>query len=171
MNRFAAILGNGPSRESYFHSDIEYDSIVGCNVPWTEVDYTIILDEEVVEAWSKDLNLIKCPAYFSRHAWEYIDRPLKARDKFADRFLGLVYPAPEYDTSGHVACSLLIKNGYDEIHVYGADSMWKDTLESRSHELFKNHPDQNSRAHINGWRNRWNHILDNNPQVKVEFIQ
>jgi hypothetical protein len=165
----AAILGNGPSRESYFDCNIKYDKVVGCNVPWTDVDYTIILDEEVVERWKNEPELITCGAYFSEHAWRHIESPLKAESFFEQYKLGLVKPLPEYDTSGHVACSLLIKHGYSEIHVYGADSVWSQTLESRSHQFFKNHPDVNSNPHIKGWRNRWNKLVDDHPQIRVEF--
>jgi hypothetical protein len=165
----AAILGNGPSRVSYFQNKIKYDTIVGCNIPWTDVDYTIILDEEVVARWKAEPNMIKVPAYFSVHSWEYIDRPLRAIEFFEPFKLGIVKPGKEFDTSGHVACSLLISKGYKEIDVYGADVMFSDTLESRSHDFFKNHPDPNSSAHIRGWRNRWQRIVEGNPDVIINF--
>ena len=164
----AAILGNGPSRESYHSSTTTYDTVVGCNVPWTSVDFTIILDEEVVQRWAREPNLITVPAYFSEHAWRETDA-IRKREFFQPYFKGLVKPLPEYDTSGHVACSLLINEGYKKIDVYGADVMFADTLESRSHEFFKNHPDTNSNAHIKGWRNRWKSILDNNPSCSIIF--
>lgn len=164
----AAILGNGPSRESYYNSDTQYDVVVGCNIPWTDVDFTVVLDEEVVQRWATEPTLINVPTYFSKHAWMETDA-IRKRDFFQPFFKGLVTPLPEYDTSGHVACSLLMKQGYTEIHVYGADVMFADTLESRSHQFFKNHPDPDSNAHIKGWRNRWQKLVDENPQIRVEF--
>jgi hypothetical protein len=165
----AAILGNGPSRESYFQSKTTYDLVVGCNVPWTTVDFTVVLDEEVVQRWAREPDLITFPTYFSEHAWRETDA-IKKRPFFEQYFKGIVKPLPEYDTSGHVACSLLIKLGYGEIHVFGADVMHTDTLESRSHQLFKNHPPTNSKKHMQGWRARWKTIVDDNPQTKVEFV-
>ena len=163
-----AVLGNGPSRESYFQSKLNYDIVVGCNVPWTEVDFTVVLDEEVVRYWAEYPDLITVPTYFSKHAWMETDA-IRKRSQFEQYFQGLVYPGPEYDTSGHVACSLLIKQGCDEIHVYGADVMFDDTLESRSHHLFKNHPDLDSKAHMQGWRKRWQKLVDINPNCCIMF--
>jgi hypothetical protein len=60
-----AVLCNGPSRFDYQPST-EYDYVIGCNVPWTDVDATVIVDEVVVERWSKQPDLNKLPAYFSR---------------------------------------------------------------------------------------------------------
>jgi hypothetical protein len=164
----AALLGNGPSKESYLASSIKYDILVGCNVPFTTVDFTVVLDEEVIWRWAREPDLITVPTYFSEHAWRETDA-IKKRPFFQQYFKGIVKPLPEYDTSGHVACSLLIKEGYKEIHVYGADVMFEDTLESASHKLFKNYPDLNSKAHMQGWRNRWNNLLDNNPNCSIIF--
>lgn len=166
----AAILGNGPSREAYYNHNTKYDIVVGCNVPWTDVDFTIVLDEEVIQRWRDEPDLITVPTYFSEHAWRETDT-YKKRPFFEQYFKGLVKPLPEYDTSGHVACSLLIKQGYNEIHVFGADVMFADTLESRSHEFFVNHPDVNSKHHMKGWRNRWQSILDNNPDCSIIFLE
>lgn len=164
----AAILGNGPSRFSYLTTEENYSVVAGCNVPWTAVDWTVVLDEEVIQRWATTPNLITVPTYFSKHAWMETDA-VRKRPQFEKYFLGLVYPGPEYDTSGHVAASLLIGMGYKEIHVYGADSQWDNTLESASHAMFKNHPDPNSSAHVKGWRNRWKQIQDGNPDVNIVF--
>jgi hypothetical protein len=164
----AALLCNGPSRFSYFNSEENYSVVAGCNVPWTNVDWTVILDEEVVQKWGDQPNLITVPAYFSKHAWMETDA-IRKRPQFEKYFLGLVYPGKEFDTSGHVATSVLIDKGYKEIHVYGADSQWHDTLESASHAMFTNHPDPDSNSHIQGWRNRWKKIQKSNPDVKIVF--
>lgn len=165
----AAILGNGPSHELYLQSSIKYDIVAGCNVPWTAVDFTVVLDTEVVQRWATEPDLITVPTYFSTWAWGETDA-IKKRPFFEQYFKGIVKPLPEYDTSAHNACSILIKEGYKEIHVYGADVMKTDTIESRSHKLFKNHPPNNSKKHILGWRARWKTIVDDNPQTKVEFV-
>ena len=163
-----AVLGNGPSRESYYQSTIKYDIVAGCNVPWTEVDFTVVLDEEVVQRWAVEPELISSPTYFSEHAWRETDA-IRKRNFFQPFLKGLVKPGPEFDTSGHIACSLLIKEGCNEIHVFGADVMFDDTLESRSHQFFKNYPDLNSKAHMQGWRNRWEKLVDNNPSCGIIF--
>lgn len=163
-----AVLGNGPSRLSYLKHVSEYDTVAGCNAPWTRVDWTVVLDEEVVQRWAREPDLITVPTYFSRHAWAETDA-IKKREFFKPFLIDLVYPAKEYDTSGHIACRILIKNGYTEIDLYGFDSYWKDTIESLSHNLFKNHPDPNSKKHYEGWRKMWNKIQEDNPGVKLNF--
>ena len=166
----AAILGNGPSRLKYFDNKIKYDIIAGCNVPWVNVDWTVVLDEEVVQKWAREPDLITVPTYFSRHAWAETD-VVKQRNYFKQFLIEIVIPGKTYDTSGHVASRILIKKGCTEIDLYGFDSWFEDTIESVSHTMFKNHPSENSSHHIKGWRNKWNEIMNNNPEVKLNFIK
>ena len=49
----AALLCNGPSR-SLFTSTNGYNYLIGCNVPWRQVDATVVLDVGVVQKWWKD---------------------------------------------------------------------------------------------------------------------
>lgn len=42
-----AVLGNGASR-NFFADPSRYDYLIGCNIPWTEVDANVIIDEEMV---------------------------------------------------------------------------------------------------------------------------
>lgn len=51
----AALLCNGPSRVA-FKSRLGYNYVIGCNIPWTEVDSTVIFDVEVLNhMWEKSL--------------------------------------------------------------------------------------------------------------------
>lgn len=89
-----AVLGNGPSRTS-FQNPGDYDLIIGCNVPWTEdVHCTVVVDEEIVNAWAKQPTLIKVPTYFSVKAWMQTDA-IRKRAFFQDYFAGLISVEPK----------------------------------------------------------------------------
>ena len=161
----AAVLCNGPSRILYTASP-EYAYVMGCNIPWTEVNATIVLDVGVVAKWWQ-YKLPNVPTWFSEHAW----RETKFRDRnyFMPTFLGLVKPLPEYDSSGHVACSKLIELGYDEIDIYGCDSWFSTDTSSHTHQYWDTRPSDTSK-HVEGWRKRWETIMAGNPNVKINFI-
>ena len=161
----AALLCNGPSR-SLFTSTNGYNYLIGCNVPWRQVDSTVVLDVGIVQNWWKN-KLPLVPTWFSEHAWR--ETKFKNREYFKDSFLGLVKPLPEYDSSGHVACSKLIELGYTEIDIYGCDSWFTSNTDSYTHQYNDTRPIDTSK-HIIGWRNRWNTIIANNTEVKITFI-
>ena len=161
----AALLCNGPSR-SLFTSTDGYNYLIGCNVPWRQVDSTVVLDVGMIQKWWKN-KLPPVPTWFSEHAWR--ETKFKNREYFKDSFLGLVKPLPEYDSSGHVACSKLIELGYDEIDIYGCDSWFTPTTDSYTHQYMDSRPRDTSK-HIVGWRKRWDTIIANNPKVKFNFI-
>jgi hypothetical protein len=165
----AAVLCNGPSRVDYRPST-EYNYVIGCNIPWTTVDATVVLDENVIERWSKQPDLIKVPVYFSRKAWMYTDE-IKKRDFFIPYMIEIIDILPEFDSSGHNAVSCMIRKGYTEIDIYGCDSWFEQTIVSYTHQYFKNLNPDDSKKHINGWRTRWNNIMAGSPEVKLNFIR
>ena len=161
----AAVLCNGPSRSLFVSTD-GYDYLIGCNIPWRQVDSTVVLDVGVVAKWHQ-YKLPNVPTWFSEHAWR--ETKFKDRDFFKDSFLGLVKPLPEYDSSGHVACSKVIELGYTEIDIFGCDSWFTSNTESATHRYWDTRP-SNTDKHVVGWRKRWNSIITNNPDVKINFI-
>jgi hypothetical protein len=55
-------------------------------------------------------------------------KPLKMVNEF-----NIVYELPyleKYVSAGHVATDWALNNGYDEIHLWGFDSIWADTQET-----------------------------------------
>ena len=161
----AAVLCNGPSRVA-FNSALGYNYVIGCNIPWTEVNSTVVLDIGVVQQWHKR-KLPNVPTWFSEHAWR--ETKFKDRNYFLSSFLGLVKPLPEYDSSGHVACSKVIELGYTEIDIYGCDSWFKPDTDSYTHQYVDGRPQDRSK-HIVGWRKRWETIITSHPEVKITFI-
>ena len=161
----AALLCNGPSR-SLFTSTDGYNYLIGCNVPWRQVDSTVVLDVGIVQNWWKN-KLPLVPTWFSEHAWR--ETKFKNREYFKDSFLGLVKPLPEYDSSGHVACSKLIELGYTEIDIYGCDSWFKNDTESFTHKYIDSRSSDMNK-HISVWRARWYEMTGNHPDVDFNFI-
>ena len=164
-----AVLCNGPSRVDYQPS-IEYNYVVGCNIPWTTVNATVIVDENVIDRWSKEPDLIKVPAYFSRKAWMYTDE-IKKRDFFTSYMIEIIDTLPDFDSSGHNAVKCMIRKGYTEIDIYGCDSWFEQTIVSYTHQYFKNLNADNDIKYVNGWRQRWNEIMVGSPEVKLNFIR
>lgn len=168
-----AILGNGPSR-SLYSPDKEYDYRIGCNIPWAVTDCTVIIDKDVMVAWSKNLDLIKCPAWLTNSAYSisgrmFVDHPakyLKTYLKQNDFIKGFKQHIAEH-SSGHLAAQIAIDLGYTEIDLYGFDSYYKNTMESYTLEHVKTIPSNR----VESWRNIWNGIISSNPNVVFNFIK
>jgi hypothetical protein len=165
----AALLCNGPSREDFLQTSDAYDFIMGCNAPWyTAANATVIVDEIMVRKWFNTPELIKCNAYFSRKAWIYAGEP-QFKGFFNKRMIEIVDVLPDFDSSGHVACKILIKQGYDDIDIWGADSWFDNTIVSYTHTITPNLNPDDSPKHVAGWRNHWNEIIQRYPNVKINF--
>ena len=164
-----AVLCNGPSRILYEPST-EYGFIIGCNIPWTKVDATVVLDEEVVREWAKNPDLITVPTYFSVKAWAETDG-IKKRDFFRPFLIKTITPKYPYHSSGHNAVEQVIDKGYTDIDIFGCDSWFSSVGRSytRTHIKQGGIVDGDMR-HIEGWRNRWKEIMDKHPEVTLNFI-
>lgn len=169
----AAVLCNGPSRVAYTIST-EYDYIIGCNVPWTECDSTVVVDDAIIKLWNEDSELIKCKVHYSERAWEAAEafnNPL-----FKERALS-VRPVRDKQShsSGHVAVEIMIEQGYTEIDIFGCDAWFN----IRSGDSFTRQyvpiqsPNQELRmaSRMQGWKLRWQNIIQSNPNVKINFIK
>ena len=165
-----AVLCNGPSRILYTPS-AEYDFVIGCNIPWTKVDATVILDEEVIRLWAKKPNLITVPSYFSVKAWAETDA-IKKRDFFRPFMINMITPKDPYHSSGHNAVEQMIHKGYTEIDIFGCDSYYSKIAHSytRTHIKHGGVVDGDMKA-IQGWRERWNEIIKNHPEVRLNFVR
>lgn len=161
-----AILGNGPSLNLYYSSDIQYDYVIGCNIPWTDVDFTVIMDEDIIDVWAKNFNLIKVPTYFSVKAWARTDRS-KIRQYLLDNnlFLGIITNRDLVST-GHMAVKKAIETGCTELDLYGFDSYHNETIDSITRDYVNNNPMNNSKY----WIKEWNNIMSNNPNIVFNFI-
>ena len=173
-SKIAALLGNGPSRKFYDPSKV-YDYRLGCNIPWTDVDATIILDENIIKLWHKDHSLIKVPAYFSRNAWMYGDE-LKTFIPFIKEnnyFIDIVDKIPNSnESSGNVATRKLVELGYTQIDIYGCDAYFTAAHGHNTKSYtrdFISGTDMINNSYK--WKLRWDEFIKKHPEVTFNFIK
>jgi hypothetical protein len=155
----AAVLCNGPSRVA-FDSTLEYNYIIGCNIPWTKVNATVIFDKDVLEKWETPSAF-----YASVEAW----RECKKRDKFKDHLIEIFEAPNDIPTSGHEAARRVISMGAKEIDIYGCDSWFTNNTESYTHQFVDSRAiDMNKQ--ISAWRARWYQLMARHPDIKINFI-
>ena len=166
-----AILGNGPSRKLYTGS-IHYDYKIGTNVPWTDVNATVVMDVDIIIEWKKNKDLIKYPVYFSNTAWSYADT-LKFREYIEEQglFLGM-FKVPKEDSnvrysSGHYAAIKAIELGYKDLDLYGFDSYFLGNIESYTREFVNDTPANNSKR----WSTLWEQMIFKHKDVTFNFIR
>jgi hypothetical protein len=166
-----AVVANGPSRFVFASSD-GYSYSIGCNIPWTKVDATVILDSNVIERWSRDLNLISCPAFFTTRAWRSTDE-YKIREYILNTnlFIDLIPDAPEFYSAGHVAAMIMCENDFTELDIYGVDSMFENTVESFTNTLINDHNPDSEIQRIVNWRLNWDKLQNDYPKVTFNFIR
>lgn len=154
-----ALLCNGPSRFAYNDAN-GYNYTIGCNIPWTKVNSTVILDANVLNHWKEP-----CSFFASVTAW----RELKNRERFVDYFLGFVDTIPDYDSAGHAACRKLLQFEPKVIDIYGCDSWFANNTEIYTHQ-FVDSRSTDMTKNISVWRSRWYTLMDNHPSVEFNFI-
>lgn len=166
-----AVLCNGPSRIKYQPSP-EYKLVVGCNIPWTKVDISVILDKQVIDVWNKDRTLIDCKVIYSKQSWEYA----KSIDDF---FFDMYYMSDikidlNHHSAGHNAVEWCIKQGYNDIDIFGCDNYFDNIDASYTRQFIPlNSPNRELRHYetVKGWRIRWKNIKEQNPNVRLNFIK
>jgi hypothetical protein len=156
---YCAVLCNGSTR-SLFVDSSQYNYVIGCNIPWTKVDSTVIMDVGVLEKWNNPCNF-----YASVSAW----REFRVRERFIDHLIELFEPMKEYDTTGHVALRKVIAMGATKVDIYGCDSWFTDDTNSYTHQWVDSRSIDMSKQ-VRVWRQRWNEIISNNPDVSINFI-
>jgi hypothetical protein len=153
------VLGNGPSKTAY---DRTGDFVIGCNIPDSvnSVDATVICDVEIVWILKNSPNLIGAtPLIISTNVYE------KMKEfRIVDDYVILhVFKPRDWYNSAHYAAQYLIDNGCEEIHIWGCDSIFEDTIKSSTDELVKKDMDQE--RFIRHWRQVWVDIHKSHPYV------
>ena len=169
-SNIVAVLCNGPSKKLYDESK-EYAYRIGCNVPWTRVDATVVIDIDMVKVWKQTPTLITCPVYFTSKAWMYADE-IKFRTYINDNnlFLGLVNKL-ENDSSGNIACKKLIELGYKNIDIYGADAYSTLTHGYNNDSYTRKFIPEVRTNNSYRWKTMWDDMIKNNPSVSFNFIK
>ena len=156
---YCAVLCNGSSRSLFVNPD-QYNYIIGCNIPWTKVNSTVIIDVGVLDKWNNP-----CDFYTSVNAW----REFRLRERFKDHLIEIFEPMKEFDTTGHVATRKVISMGATKIDIYGCDSWFTDNTDSYTHQWVDSRAIDMSKQ-VSVWRQRWNDIISSNPDVSINFI-
>jgi hypothetical protein len=169
-SKISAVLGNGPSRKLYDKSKV-YNFLIGSNIPWTRVDATVILDEEVIRLWAKNKDLISCPVLFSKQSWMMASEVGISKWVLDNNyFIDMISRETEF-SSGIYGCIHLIEKGYKDIDIYGCDAYFTDNhdknLESYSREFLPQPAANNSSR----WKRFWDDLIAKHPDVKFNFIK
>ncbi len=153
------VLGNGPSKKAY---DRTGDFVLGCNIPSDNfsVDATVICDEEIVWVLKNDLTLIQVPVIISTKVFEKM-KELGIVDNF---HIHHVFKPKDWHNAAHYAADYLINYGCDEIHIWGCDSIFQDTVESTTSEHVIKQTTGDDRF-IRNWRIVWDKKRKDNEHV------
>lgn len=154
----AHILGNGPSIDLYEPQD---GFIIGCNFHQHPVDLTVLVDCKPFLIYKGKRELLPNRKLItSKYAWPTIVEQ-KLLDEF--EFVHVVERLEQYQSAGHIAVEWALKNKYSEIHLWGFNSIFEDSQETKTDTLVPR-----SRAQFDlyvHWRERWKHFTDYNITV------
>lgn len=151
----AHILGNGPSIDLYEPQD---GFIIGCNFQQFKCDINVLLDCRPFMVYKGNRDLLPNRKLItSKYAWPTIEEQDLVHEF---EFLYVLPYLEKYVSAGHVATQWALENGYDEIHLWGFDSIWADTQETKTDVLV-----QRSRAQFDlyiHWREKWQPFKEHN---------
>jgi hypothetical protein len=169
-NKKVAVLCNGPSRSAY-DPDKEYAYRIGCNIPWTKVDCTVIIDPKMLDIIARDPSLIDCKIYFGKDSWDYAEKTSKKM--FEDLSLGVVSYTERGRSSGNIACLKAIELGYKDIDIYGADAFTCNDITTNTHDksYTRNFKEQDGMNMSADWRIDFIRMIEKNLDVSFNFIK
>lgn len=178
------VLGSGPSRKSYVPNNLPS---MGCNIPWTKVDYLIISDEIVMEKICLDDMEIDFKLILSEEAHSYLTKNnllSKYENKIDSIFQGM-RGLFSRKSCGHYACLTMISKGFTKLNIYGCDNYFGDNIcldnwvhnKENPHYISENSefygPRNNSQVYQRGldWKKFWNQLIKKYPNVEFNFIK
>ena len=179
------VLGGGPSRISYIPNDLP---TIGCNFPWTKVDYTVINDVDVItkliefpELLSEEIGII-----FHQKAYNYLLKSniiLTNRTKSIFTFYRINNELISRNT-GHYAALWMIREGFTKLNIYGCDNFFGDLVaeESFTDTLIRNSESKYYISRITKtideriergrrWKLNWDIMIEQNPNVEFNFVR
>jgi len=159
----AHILGNGPSRKDFINTP--QGDIFGCNLsdPTLPLKATFIMDKVVIGHIHNNKLKLNFPVIIPNSI-----RKLVNQCDPAPVILDVMDPQLRPgESTGHRGVLWLMQNGYAEIHMWGFDSMKKDSVESDTHQKIPESPFWTT--NYKKWRVTWDKLLkgDDSKGVKV----
>ena len=149
------ILGNGPSINLYEPAE---GYVIGCNFQQFPVDVSVVLDIRPFHVYLSNRSVFQNkPIITSVYAMNGM------KHKNLEQELDIVYKLPFLDkfvSAGHVATQWALDNQHTEIHLWGFDSIWADTQETKTDELVSRDRQQHD-LYIH-WRKKWKPFTQHN---------
>ena len=144
----ADILGNGPSLCLY---EPKGGFVVGCNFHENLCDVHVILDKKPFLVFKGKKHLLTSNKLITS---EYA-MPIIKHHKLDVCFdiIHVIDQLELFQSAGHVATDWCLNNGFTEIHLWGFDSIWKDTQETKT-DAFVERDRQQHDLYVH-WRERW----------------
>jgi len=149
----AHILGNGPSRKHFINTP-EGD-IFGCNLSDSALPLkaTFIMDKVVINHIHNNKIKLNFPVIIPNEI-----RTIATQCPYPPIILHTMHEKLKAgESTGHRGVLWLMKNGYKEIHMWGFDSMKKDSVESDTHQLIPEGP--HCETNYKKWRVTWDKLL------------
>jgi hypothetical protein len=160
----AHILGNGPSRKEFKNDPV--GDIYGCNLsdPSLPLKATFIMDKVVIDHIHNKKLKLNFPVIVPngiRKLVNQCDPAPEIRDVMHSQL-------KSGESTGHRGVFWLMKNGYKEIHMWGFDSMKKDSVESDTHQLIPEGPF--CTTNYKKWRVNWDKLLKGEDGMGVNVV-
>jgi hypothetical protein len=178
------LLCSGPRKKSYKKNGLP---TIGCNIPWTDVDYTIIFDEVVLMKIIEMPDIIKedVKLILSTVAYQEL-----RRTKSVDKLKNKIECVFKYNSlsekiflrsSGHYAAEWAIFKGFKKLNIYGCDNWFGDMkcLDNNMHNkanpfYIKNlNEDFDEKYQImrgEYWKKSWEKMIIQNPSIEFNFV-
>lgn len=152
------ILGNGPSHILYEPQD---GYIIGCNIQTHPIDISVVLDIKPFHLYLRDRNIFQGkPIITSEYAMHGVRH--KNVEQELDILQKLEY-LEKYVSAGHIAVQWALEHDYTEIHLWGFDSIWEDTIETKTDQIIPRSRVQDDLfVH---WREKWQPFKEYNITV------
>lgn len=161
-----AILCNGPSKTLYKSSSV-YDTVIGCNIPWCDVNFTVVGDKRVIAKEVSQKGLIQYPMIIYNQAYDYV-RKHNLEYVFADRCLEYIM-LDNPTSAGNGAAQIALLKGYTVLDVYGADAIFSENFTSSTQQYIPWPSDK--KKEVIKWRERWKQLAELYPEATINFIR
>jgi len=179
----AHVIGNGFSWK-FFKKIEESDFVLGCNNPNVKVDATVILDLRFfykvlqrIDPIILDCPIItnnKCKKTYENPKYHYCKDKIIIKDVYSvsEKFKRS-YDLPSNKSglnSAHFGTLWLIENGYDEIHVWGCNSIFEYSFLSTTDSIVEaDYKSEVNKSHIDIWRKNWELINTIYPNINLIY--
>lgn len=154
------IIGNGPSKKDFTNDPV--GDVYGCNLSDLDRDLTatFIMDKVVLHHITNNGLKLKFPVIIP-DAYRRIAGNLVILDTIPTLL-------ENGESTGHHGVQYLLRKRYKQIHLWGFDSLYTESIESDSHTKIPEgiHFDSNWRR----WRNNWDKIFNSDLGRECQFI-